>query len=228
MQQNILLQLIRRKAKRKSLIQPGFDANRSIFVHVPRVAGTSLKKALFPEARTLTHYRAIDYFLDSPLKYRRYFVFAFVRNPYDRLVSAYEFLMRGGKNDADKRFRDRVLRSYATFADLVKQGLGRSEIEKKYHFMPQHRFIVGPWGSIMVDFLGRFERIEADFATISSRIGLDARLPHTNESKRVNFEDYYTEELRSIVYRHYKTDFDLLGYDPAMSAEGRPVAHQPR
>ena len=217
MQQNILLQLIRRKAKRKSLIHPAFDASRSIFVHVPRVAGTSLKRALFPDAWYLTHYRAIDYFLDSPLKYGRYFVFAFVRNPYDRLVSAYEYLLQGGNNDANKRFRDTVLSSYASFADLVKHGLGRSEIEKKYHFMPQHRFIVAPWGSIMVDYVGRYESIEADFATISDRIGLDARLPHRNSSARAHFDEYYTDELRSLVYRHYKTDFDLLGYDPGVS-----------
>ena len=217
MKQNALLQVIRRKMKRRSLIQPAFDVRRAIFVHVPKVAGTSVKQVLFPDAWSLTHYRAIDYFLDNPLKYRRYFVFAFVRNPYDRLVSAYEFLLRGGKNEPDRRFRDRVLSAYASFADLVKYGLGRREVDEKYHFMPQSRFLVSPWGSIMVDYVGRFERMEADFATIARRMGLDVRLPHSNKSTRGRWEDYYTEELRSIVYRHYKADFDLLAYEPEIS-----------
>jgi hypothetical protein len=214
LQQNALLQLLRRKRKHKTLIQPAFDANRCIFVHVPKAAGTSVKKTLFPDAQGITHYRAIDYFLDSPLKFKRYFVFAFSRNPYDRLVSAYNYLLEGGKNEADLRFRDKFLTAYKSFGDFVKNGLPRKEIKNKYHFMPQYLFVVNFRGRIMVDFLGRVETIEEDFEVISKRIGVDAHLPHKNKSSRGPYEDLYTEELRIITYMNYKKDFELLGYSP--------------
>jgi hypothetical protein len=214
LQQNALLQLIRRKRKRKTLIQPAFDANKCIFVHIPKAAGTSVKKSLFPSAQQLTHYRAIDYFLDSPAKYKRYFVFAFSRNPYDRLVSAYNYLLEGGKNDADLRFRDTFLTTFESFSDFVRNGLPRKEIKNQYHFVPQRRFLVNYWGNIMVDFVGRVETMEEDFEVISKRIGVEARLPHQNKSSRGPYQDFYTEELRRIAYMHYEQDFDVLDYSP--------------
>jgi hypothetical protein len=213
MQQNGVLQLLRRKLKNKTLIQPAFDEKKCIFVHIPKAAGTSLKNTLFPGAQ-ITHYRAIDYFMDSPRKYLKYFVFAFSRNPYDRLVSAYYYLLQGGKNEADMRFRDKFLSSYETFGDFVKSGLHRKEIKTQYHFMPQYPFIVNLRGEIMVDFLGRFETMADDFERISKRIGSDNPLPHINKSSRGPYQGFYTEELRIITYANYKKDFELLGYSP--------------
>jgi len=212
LQQAAVLQLLRRKFNRKTLFQPDYDANRCVFVHIPKAAGTSIKNVLFPHGQHITHYRAIDYLLDSPLKFSKYFVFTFSRNPYDRLVSAYNFITQGGKNEADTRFRDKFLSDYPDFGGFVRNGLARKEFAKSYHFMPQFPFVLDGFGRTIVDFVGRVENMADDFTVVARKIGVDAQLGHANRSQRGPYQDFYTEELRAIAYAHYKKDFEIFGY----------------
>ncbi len=208
------LKRLKRRLKGKTLIQPEFDTGKCIFVHVPKAAGTSVKNTLFPNAVGLTHHLAMDYRLDNPRKFKSYFVFTFVRNPFDRLVSAYNYLMQGGKNEEDRNFRDTHLLEYDDFGDFVRRGLSKPEIATQYHFMQQRLFLVDFNGRLIVDFIGRFEDIRNDFQEITRELGVEVELPHKNKSIGDSYQSCYTEELRKIAYRHYKADFDLLDYEP--------------
>ena len=78
----------------------GFDREKAIFVHIPKAAGTSIALSIFGELPY--HYKAIDYIVFFGRKtFNQYFKFAFVRNPWDRVYSAYTYLRKGGW---DKRF----------------------------------------------------------------------------------------------------------------------------
>src|SRR5690625_2614056 len=71
-----------------------FDQYHSIFVHIPKTAGVSVAHSLF-EIKTAYHVRVSKYqIIFSQDEYNQYFKFAFVRNPWDRLVSAYRFLKK--------------------------------------------------------------------------------------------------------------------------------------
>jgi hypothetical protein len=208
-----LYKRLQRKIKGKTYIRPFFDDNKCIFIHVPKVAGTSIKNILFPGSTGIGHKLAMDYYLDAPEKFEKYFVFAFVRNPYDRLVSAYNYLMQGGKGGAkDIDFRDRYLTAYEDFTDFVVHGLNKPEMASYWHFMQQHYYVVNFRGEIMVDFIGHFETLEEDFNKVAQRLGVDVTLPHTNKSIRHTYQSYYTDETRRIAYEYYKKDFELLGY----------------
>src|SRR5258707_7699115 len=87
------------------------DEFRCIFIHIPKTAGTSLSQALF--GRHSRHIPYIEYEKGNPRKFRQYFKFTFVRNPWDRLVSTYFFLKQGGLAPADPRWADQQLRAYA-------------------------------------------------------------------------------------------------------------------
>jgi hypothetical protein len=63
------------------------NRHRCIFIHIPKTAGASIALSLFNEPPRHVHYR--DFEIANPDKFRRYFKFAFVRNPWDRLVSSY-------------------------------------------------------------------------------------------------------------------------------------------
>jgi len=207
---------LKRKVKGKTYIRPYFDDNKCIFVHVPKVAGTSMKNILFPNTKGPGHKLAMDYYLDDPEKFEKYFVFAFVRNPYDRLVSAYNHLMQGGKNPTDIRFRDQYLTAYEDFTDFVVRGLNKPETTSYYHFIQQHYYVVNFEGEIMVDFIGYFENVEEDFNKVAQKLGVDVALPHKNKSVRDPYQSYYTEETRKIAYEHYKKYFELLGYSEVL------------
>ena len=70
------------------------DEHRCVFIHIPKAAGTSLTKTLF--AAPSRHLQYTEYERANPKKFKKYFKFTFVRNPYDRLFSAYSFLKKGG------------------------------------------------------------------------------------------------------------------------------------
>lgn len=79
-----------------------FDHYRYLFIHITKTAGTSVAISLFGELPY--HYTAVQYRVIYGRKtFNRYFKFAFVRNPWDRLYSAYSFLKNGGWNNEDRQ-----------------------------------------------------------------------------------------------------------------------------
>lgn len=207
-----LIKRLSRRLKGESFIRDYFDKNQCIFVHIPKVAGSSVKGSLFPGQHGPGHRLAMDYYLEDPAKFSRYFVFGFVRNPYDRLVSAYFYLMGGGKGPADARFRDNHLLQYRDFGDFVRNGLNKPEVAQWWHFRPQYLYLVNFKGEVIVDYIGRFENIRNDFAEICKRLGVKAELPHSNKSDRSSYAQYFDPELQEIAYQFYQRDFEILGY----------------
>jgi hypothetical protein len=192
----------------------GFDATRSIFVHIPKTAGVSVCEALYGTSvighARLRHYQVVyDW-----ATYASYFKFAFVRNPWDRLVSAYEFLRAGGWHAGDRRWAAEHVTVYGSFEAFVRKGLPRPEVMAWRHFQPQRPFLADPLtGRIGVDFVGRFESLQADFRTIAERIGIRAELPHRNRSRAATpYRDAYTPATAAVVRRLYARDVDAFGY----------------
>lgn len=192
-----------------------FDETRSIFVHIPKCAGVSVCKALYGNLAgghtTLDDYLTIF----EPRCIERYFKFSVVRNPWDRLVSAYHFLRNGGFSEANSRWFDDELGVYKDFDDFVRNWVTPENIWKYHHFIPQYHYILDKHRKIQVDFLACFENLRDDFATISSHFSEGPRplLPKANTAQRSGYLGYYTEETAAIVARAYATDIDLLGYN---------------
>jgi hypothetical protein len=186
------------------------DQYRTIFIHVPRTAGTSMSRALFATgSRHVTYER---YLQANRRKFDAYFKFAFVRNPWDRLVSAYLFLQKGGMDAKDARFFAQHLASYPSFEKFVLEWVNESNVLLYDHFIPQHRFICDARDRIMVDFVGRKENLELDFAYVASRMGRPAALPHINKVEHRHYSTYYNEATRAIAERVYIRDIRIFGY----------------
>lgn len=186
------------------------DSKKCIFIHIPKCGGTSIAYAL--TGRESRHIRWKDYRDQNRQKFERYFKFAFVRNPWDRLASAFEFLKGGGMNEVDSRFADEHLSEYKTFDVFIKEGLNREHVSEWIHFKEQSWFISDRSGRVKVDFLGRLETIEEDFEFVCRRIGCENILPNLNRGKRSNYKEMYTQETWEIVRRHYEKDVALLNY----------------
>jgi hypothetical protein len=193
----------------RGLYQGWPNANRAIFVHNPRTAGSSISQALFCGSRHVPYF---EYERINPRKFREFFKFAFVRNPWDRLVSAFFYLKDGGRSDLDRRFAAENLVACDNFAAFVDGWLNEKTIWSHFHFMPQHYYICDENSGVRTDFVGRVETVDTDFRFICQRLGITAELQRINGSHHRPYEEYYTDELSERVAAVYARDIAIFGY----------------
>lgn len=127
--------------------------------------------------------------------WRRYYKFAFVRNPWDREVSFYFYKTR---HDSPTR------RTFDAFMANKKRAWVES-LE-----------IYGIDGKSAVDFLGRYETLEQDFCMALADIGLPGslQLPLTNASAKegAGYRSFYSDATRRMVGEWYGAEIADLGY----------------
>tara|TARA_Y100000114_G_C11738658_1_gene317711 strand:+ start:877 stop:1500 length:624 start_codon:yes stop_codon:yes gene_type:complete len=152
------------------------------------------------------------------------YIFTFVRNPYERLLSRYSHLCRriiqldnGAK--LTELPQDRNLLKFFSgnpikldqfkFNDFVKFT------QKVYddHWEPQFDKIERQVGAENVDFIGKFENFQEEFNIICDKIGIPQQeLPHENKSQHKHYTEYYDDETREIVAEKYARDIECFGY----------------
>jgi hypothetical protein len=150
----------------------GMVDTKSIFIHVPKCAGVSISEALYGNLGG-GHTTIYEYlYIFSPAEIEQFFKFTFVRNPWDRLLSAYTFLQKGGWGKSDAELFNKELAKFVSFDDFVKNWVNPENVLKHHHvFRPQHCYVVDSKNKVTVDFLGRFENIDNDFTTICDVLG---------------------------------------------------------
>lgn len=204
------------------------DQSRNlIYIPIPKVASTSLKiwflktspdLAVHPDPENWkvnawlgnegNRYLLKDL---APLRDQRTFRFAFVRNPWSRLVSSYlnrivgrgaeyrnvmKRLARGSWYRIDKRIRYYARKrvygvgwpesAEVTFREFIMREVAAMPVmEMDPHWRPQHVFL----GQHEPDFIGSFERLSEDLEVLGKRLGASARLPALNRSRYVDRYD---------------------------------------
>lgn len=152
-------------------------------------------------------------------RYRDYFKFAFVRNPYDRLVSCYAEKIRPKKIGIEQGPYGGVsLRPGMSFREFAEAVCQIPDEEADVHFRSQYVGVCGdgPDRPVLVDFLGRYENLEDDFSRVGEAIGAPLSLPpNPNPSKRRagrHYRDFYDDELAEMVGERYREDVRIFGY----------------
>jgi hypothetical protein len=70
----------------------------------------------------------------------------------------------------------------------------------------------GP-GTILVDFVGRYESLQRDFDAVCRTIGLPRlELPRRGATEHPPFAQCYDVEMEEVVYRHFAVDIERFGY----------------
>lgn len=189
-----------------------FDQYKTIFIHLPKCAGISVSKALFGNlagghTRLEMHLNIFD-----PENILNYFKFTIVRNPWDRLVSAYHFLEKGGFEPQDKKWFENNLRKYKDFDHFIRDWLSEDNIWTWRHFRPQYSYFLDDNQKVPLDFIGYIENIDSDFELICNKLGIENRLKKLNKSSHKDYTEYYTEETKQLVADVYADDIHILGY----------------
>jgi hypothetical protein len=192
----------------------GFDELECIFVHIPKAAGVSVNRELFGNLggahRTVRTYKRVF----GPVRFKKYFKFTFVRNPYSRLLSAYRFLKRGGFCDVDKEWAEENLGQFHSFPEFVHEWLTPESIMTYNHFRPQFMYLCDRSFEPEVDFIGRFESIDEDFEKVCQHLNISRKLKKYNRDseKEEHWTEFYTDRELEKVYQIYKKDFELFNY----------------
>lgn len=190
----------------------------SIFVHVPKTAGTAIKSELIP-GRLGGHREIYRYYAHMPRKAASYFKFCFVRNPWDRLLSAHSYLMQGrGTSEFDEVFATHWIRPFGAFPEFVQRletdAAYRSVVRRYVHFRDQADYVCLPGrAEPAMDLVGRFERLDEDMGRIRARFGLpDRPLEQVRSSRRGDYRDAYSDRMRRTVEEIYARDIAIFGY----------------
>ena len=69
------------------------------------------------------------------------------------------------------------------------------------------------YGKLLVDYVGRFETLQADVARISSRLNVAVSLEHFHKSKHRDYRGYYNSRTIELVAKISRDDIELFGYD---------------
>lgn len=141
--------------------------------------------------------------------WKTYYKFCFCRNPYDRVVSAYNYIMETERLNID-------FDKYLLMKDIV------TENEYSHVFLPQKAHVIDSDGNCVMNFIGRFENFEEDFEKILNTIGINEiihdRKPK-NKREHGNYKKYYTNDILKIVNEMFKEDFEFFNYKMANTME---------
>jgi hypothetical protein len=185
----------------RELLETGY-----LFIHVPKAAGTSFSLALY--GRSFGHYTLAEWQTNYPLATARLRRIAIVRDPVDRFLSAFRYLKQGGMNAADASFARDVVGNNATANDfsraLLTPDVATRALESGFHFRRQVDFLRDRAGSIAIDLLIPFERLDDAAVHMAGILGRPFTLPQVNES--VLTGETLNDESRRIIERIYAED----------------------
>jgi len=118
------------------------------------------------------------------------FVFAFIRNPFDRLVSM---------------FKPKSKEAHIHHMMTIKDKIGQNPP------INQHQYCCID-GKIAVDYLGHTETFADDFREICKIIGVKYKYGIANKGNHKPWQEYYNDEAMAKVREVFALDFEIGGY----------------
>jgi hypothetical protein len=203
-------------------------SHKFLFVHVWKAAGTSIRESLRPFGHDPSKTPANRFLracrlgwtwpaskskvFDSHISarelrdrlprgvFRKFFKFGFVRNPWELLVSRYHYILQTPTHP-----RHSVVASLGSFPAYL-QWLTQNNKRQQADFLVDER------ACLLVDFVGRFERIDTDFREVCRQIGISAELKSLNLSRHADYRTYYDRRSIQLVAEHFRDDVERFEY----------------
>lgn len=187
----------KRQAPRKAYVS---DEYQFIWFSVPKAGYTTIFTILSTHLGSAMNGHGVPF---EPGRHRDYFKFAFVRNPWDRVVSTYQ-------NKVVDRpyafFHECFGKDFEYFVDFIS----RKDLTKTDDHI---KLQIELFPATPLDFIGRFENFEEDLTYVLEVIGLSGvTIPHKNSTVHDHYSTYYNERTKAIIAEKYKRDIEAFGY----------------
>ncbi|TDM05608.1 MAG: hypothetical protein C4K60_12700 [Ideonella sp. MAG2] len=172
------------------------------------------------------------------VRWKSFFTFGFVRQPVDRLRSLYAYarglaernplnaeekatLAATGEFPARAPFKFKAVQSALmseTFDAFVRNPRTWQDAGAK----PQWHSLCDEDGVVLVDMVGKVEKIADDWARVQKRLKFNTPLGLQNKSPEV-VADELSPEAWQMLRKHYLRDFKIFGYTlPAAMVQAGP------
>lgn len=171
---------------------------------------------------------------ESPItkeEWNTYYKFTFVRNPYDRIVSAFKYLNKINKLNMDIN----------NFKDFISEDhlLSISDYGYFHTFISQYDNLIdndtNNTNNININYIGKFENLNNDFITVLHNIGI-SEIKHTKyledniiinssnqnkslydktdktDKKEKIYTDYYDEGCLQRINNYFEKDFENFNF----------------
>jgi hypothetical protein len=160
---------------------------------------------------TLFYYRTSNYINKimnmNEKKWNSYFIFTFTRNPYDRVVSGWNYCNK--KNISFKNYLN------------LKNNVNSYDYWHVFMTQANHIFHNPKNNKINLHFIGKLENLEEDLKIALNKIGIH-NIYHTpskkNSKQHNNFKNYYDDQSLEKVNILFKEDFFHFDYPMVFSS----------
>jgi hypothetical protein len=148
-----------------------------------------------------------------PDRFDGMYKFCIVRNPFDRIVSAYRYLTPDCWRALVPWLRHRV--TLASFLDFLPE-LWERKLDRHLltHTAPVWPDVSGEDGESLMDYIGKLENLQEAVEEISQHVYMSSDMPRINASKRrAGYRKYFSSGARRKVEQLFADDINRFDYD---------------
>jgi hypothetical protein len=193
--------------------QSMYTDKKVIFIHVPKAAGTSVALSLY--GRSISHVSAKKFKKYFSKSFEENFTFSIVRNPYERLYSAYKFIRSGGTKEVPTNTKKKYMSDELdSFEKFIVNYISKVDLKNEdYVLQPQFWFTHDNDKNQLVNKVCKLENI-LDFVNYYTKLDPDYVLSHHNMTSNSKTKiEVYTPEMKELVDKIYFSDFELFNYE---------------
>ena len=149
-------------------------------------------------------------------KWKNYYKFTFIRNPYEKIVSAYEMCKRCYSNmpDDDKQ-------NYVSFKQFIENREKTGNISYFNSFIKLTDHLLDYDGKLNMNFIGDVGHLDRDLIIVLNQLGIkqiihlevkNDFIPFLHIKNYDEFMNYYDNDILSQVNELFMDDFECFNY----------------
>lgn len=200
------------------------NEKKFIFIHIPKNSGTAMSNAIkkkYNKSQLLMYcerkgpnigidkmhlyYEVIEKFIPKNVL-DKYLKFCIIRNPYNKLYSAWNFIKeRHGYKDVNDFVKYKLNKKFIYGKELIPG-------DARVHYRPQFTFIYDENDNQYVNFIIRYENLNNDIKELNNKFDLTIPI-YGNKNTNRNYIKMFNKESIEKINKIYEKDFLLFNYE---------------
>lgn len=193
------------------IINSKFKIYPSIFIHIPKCGGSSIKIMLSDiNDKKNIHSKLqndFDKIKENNSDFKKYFIFSMIRNPWDRMVSYYFFYKHTIKTNEEISLNAKKY-DFNDWLEIIYEN------KNDYYFVHENYLdYLTIDGIVCVDYLMNFYYFEDECNNLKKILKINCENLHVNKTEHKYYKEYYSDKLIELVNNIYRKDIEYFNFD---------------